>query len=95
MVEWGEWKFLAGSTTYSYTTEKVTNDKLAMSVVFGGIKNIQSYVIKNHLKHIQGNGILSATAVPGLPASLWWFDQIKIPGQNLYVVKWGTEKSSS
>ena len=38
MVEWGEWKFLAGSTTYSYTTEKVTNDKLAMSVVFWGYK---------------------------------------------------------
>ena len=35
MVEWGEWKNLADSTTYSYTPEKVTNDKLAMSDFFG------------------------------------------------------------
>lgn len=41
-----EWKNLAGSTTYSYTPEKltkrITKDKLAMSVFFwgGGILNI-------------------------------------------------------
>lgn len=34
MVEWGEWKNLADSTTYSYSPEKVTQDKLAMSVFF-------------------------------------------------------------
>lgn len=34
MVEWEEWKNLADSTTYSYSPEKLTKDKLAMSVFF-------------------------------------------------------------